>query len=848
MRAPGAMASDRESEISEVRDVVRSVVLDVLRRRAAGESLSDEQVIASRPELANRLRADLEKLHQICAAEKLVRVGVSTEDGRSVRTPGVFRVRCPHCYETFEISTDTAVSGIVCSVCRGRFYVADPGASTRAAPAIESLAHFELIEVLGVGGFGVVWKARDRKLDRLVAVKIPHRRALDNESLEKFLREARAAAQLQHPNIVRVYEVGRDGDSAYIVSDYVRGIPLNEWLSGQQPTMREAAEICATIADALQHAHERGVIHRDLKPGNILVDGEGQPHLMDFGLAKREVGEVTVTLDGQALGTPAYMSPEQATGESHTADSRSDVYSLGVILFELLTGELPFRGNSRMLMHQVIHEEPPSPRNFNRNISKDLETITLKCLEKHCARRYRTAGELSAELKRFLAGEPVLTRPVGRVSRGWRWATRRPASAAILALLVVFAAAASSAFVRERAWSRAVLAEKNEAESERASAEAVVNFLTNDVLARASPRAMPNKGVRDTLVTALIEPASATVGERFHDKPLIEAAVRRALVRTLAELGRPDLALPHAEMALKKRRRALGESHPDTITSLDNYALVLNWLGRPQEAEPLFKKALEQRRRVLGDDHPDTITSLNNYADALLSQGRTQEAEPHFKRALEQRQKLLGEDHPSTIASLSAYVAVIASLGRVQEAEPLSQQALEQRRKALGEEHPDTIRSLDNYALVLNLLGRAAEAEPLLKRALEQRQKVLGEDHPDTITSLNNYADVILSQGRVQEAEPLFKQALEQRRKVLGASHPDTVVSLNNYAAVLRLLGRAKDAEPLFESAMEQSRQQLGEVHPLTITLGKDFAAFRKGLGKANEAEPRSNQTPQVDK
>jgi tRNA A-37 threonylcarbamoyl transferase component Bud32 len=409
---------------------VQSVMLDMLRRRAAGESISDEQVVAARPDLAEQLRVELAKLQQICAAEKeaadMAGAGLTaTIDFHAARTPGMLQLQCPHCREPFETETDTPLTEIVCSTCGGQFSLAGDDRETRFAPCLKSLAHFDIVERLGVGGFGTVWKARDRKLDRTVALKIPRQGMLDNDDLEKFLREARAAAQLQHPSIVRVHEVGRDGDSAFIVSDFVRGIPLNEWLTGQQPTMRQAAEICIAIAEALQHAHDRGVIHRDLKPANILIDGDGRPHLMDFGLARREVGEVTVTLDGQILGTPAYMSPEQAQGEAHTADARSDIYSLGVILFQLLTGELPFRGSARMLMHQMIHDPPPSPRSLNAHVPRDLETITLKCVEKNRDNRYQSATDLSADLRRWLKGAPVLARPIGPLRRFWRWYWQR---------------------------------------------------------------------------------------------------------------------------------------------------------------------------------------------------------------------------------------------------------------------------------------------------------------------------------------------------------------------------------------------------------------------------------------
>ncbi|HUE75052.1 MAG TPA: serine/threonine-protein kinase [Pirellulaceae bacterium] len=302
---------------------------------------------------------------------------------------------------------------------------------------MRTIGHFTLLEQLGSGGFGTVWKAKDTRLDRLVAVKIPHRDQVDPAKAELFLREARATAQLRHANIVAVHEVGRNDDTLYIVSDFIQGVTLADRLTAGPFALREAAELLARIAEALHHAHEAGVIHRDLKPQNIMLDADGRPHIMDFGLAKREAGEITMTVDGKILGTPAWMSPEQAQGLGHSVDPRTDVYSLGVILFQLLTHELPFRGNRAMLIHQVINEEPPSPRKLNSRVPRDLETITLKCLEKDPQRRYATAADVAAELNRWLAGQSILARPVSRIERGIRCTRRNPLVAGLSAAVVL---------------------------------------------------------------------------------------------------------------------------------------------------------------------------------------------------------------------------------------------------------------------------------------------------------------------------------------------------------------------------------------------------------------------------
>ena len=768
----------------------------------------------------------------------------------------------------------------------------------------DRIGPYTLREAIGEGGFAEVFLAEQQEpVRRRVALKLLKVGMDSREFIARFDAERQALALMQHSGIAKIFDAGiSENGRSWFAMEYVDGVPITEFCDTHRLSLAERIDLFIEVCEAIQHAHQKGIIHRDLKPSNILVgmaEGKSLAKVIDFGIAKATGGRLTektiFTSRGMLIGTPAYMSPEQAEMSGIDIDTRSDVYSLGILLYELLSGEPPFHPQRLREMgyaeiQRVIREEePPRPSTksttikaskkvaelrcldanaLRKQLGGDLDWIAMKALEKNRSRRYATVQELATDLGRHLADEPV---EAGPPSASYRFAkfvrrNRVGVAAGSLVLLALAAGIVTTTWQwqqartaervavteRERARSAETMAvadrdrakkaqedatqARDQAQRQEAIAQAVIDFLNDDLLGAVAPSANAGRG-KDVRMREVLDVAATKIEGKFEGQPEVEARVRDTLGGTYQALGELKQAHPHMERALALRREGLGDEHPATLFSVHNMGFLLQEQGKLDEAEPLLRKVLEGRRRVFGNDHLDTLMSINHMGYLLHLQGRLDEAEPFYREGLEGRRRVLGDDHWQTQTSIHNMGTLHWSQGRLDEAEPFFREALKGQRRTLGDTHPYTLRSINNLGLLLHKQGKPGEAEPYYREALDAKRRLLGDKHPETLLSITNMGGLLRTQGKLDEAESLFREAVEGFRRSLGAEHSHTLTSISHLGNLLREKDKLDAAEQCLREALEGQRRVLGNDHTYTLTSLLNTGTLLRGRGKLDEAE-----------
>ena len=774
----------------------------------------------------------------------------------------------------------------------------------------DTIGHYKLLQQIGEGGCGVVYMAEQQEpIRRRVAFKVIKLGMDTKQVIARFEAERQALALMDHPNIAKVLDAGAtDTGRPYFVMELVRGIRITDYCDQNNLSTEQRLNLFIPVCQAIQHAHQKGIIHRDIKPSNILVtvnDGVPVPKVIDFGIAKATGGQVLTdktlfTAFEQFIGTPAYMSPEQAEMTSLDIDTRSDVYALGVLLYELLTGHAPFDPHTLLAagldeMRRIIREKEPvrpstrlssldaaeqttvakrrhsEPPKLVHQVRGDLDWIVMKCLEKDRTRRYETATGLARDIERHLRHEPVSAAAPGTLYRAGKFVRRHKTglgvAAALLGLLVAGVVVSTWQAVRATRAERRARVEGNKSRQ-------VAQFLKEMLEGVGPSKAL---GRDTTMLKEILDKTAARVGKDLTNQPEVEAELlntlgevyvllaqyekaesllsrARALRSARGELA--DLAnsldalalalygqgkLPDAERigreALATQRRALGNLHTNVATSLNNLAITLQVAGKWAEAEAAYREALEIRTNLFGAEHPEVAVSLNCLAQVLVDEGKLAEAEALERRCLAVQRKLLGDRHPDVAISLKNLANQLQTRGQLAAAEPMYREAIGIETAVLGSDHPELATSLNNFGVLLGRMGLWAEAESTHRRALAIRQKVFTNDHPHVAFSLDNLAGVLAGRAKWEDAEAMHRAALAMRQRVLGPDHPDVAASLCNLGRTLREEGKLAEAEATLRDAMALRRRVLGNENPAVAISLNEVALVLRDQRRLAEAE-----------
>lgn len=666
------------------------------------------------------------------------------------------------------------------------------GFMSGSAPALESLntaalpdcvGRYRIERQIGEGGMGLVFAARQENPDRSVALKLLRPGLVHSATLRRFQHEVEALASLQHEGIAHIYEAGttefnvagRKFEQPFFAMELVDGEPITTYARRHRLDVRAKIELLLTVCNAVQYAHQKGIIHRDLKPANILVDSSGRTKVLDFGVARAASPDAQSmtqqTEPGQLVGTLAYMSPEQLSDDREHLDTRTDVYSLGIVAFELLAGTHPYEVAGKSIAttaREIMETAPAALSSMNRTLRGDLDTILAKALEKEPTRRYASVDAFADDFRRFLRHEPIAARPPNALYQIRKFSRRNRGlvlGVCTSIVLLVIGGVVSIALAVERG--RAL----RDSEQQKRIAEAVNDFLTEDLLASADPDKQPDRNIS---LRQVLDRAAGRIQERFTDQPLVEASIRTTLSNTYKALGEYNPALEQAVRALELMESSDTVDEHETIRAMNRVASMQRYLGKFEDAETRFRAACERSTRLFGPEDETTLSILNNLALLLERDGRPHEAAEILESVVAIRTRVLGEQHERTMTSINNLALVYVALERYDEAEPLYLKELEFSQRVFGPEHPGTLISLNNLAVMYIRRGEPTRAEPLVYQVLEARERILGSDHPNTIESLETLGRLFAKTERLDEAEEKLVEALERGGRTLGVDHPLT--------------------------------------------------------------------------